>query len=124
MTRITIPGFRESDAPPRCQLCDRRRALAGGRPPLRVCARCLLDVVPALLAEAVVAEARGRRRAEEAACLCFRRLAEGFWGALRLDDDCRLPLAWIDQVERRVLAALPHAGGESGGVEGHVGPRS
>jgi len=110
---IRFPSFDEGDSPRSCQHCGRRKAIVNGGRPLRrfgFCLRCALDVLPALVAAAVVAEVRGQRRQQEAACRGFRRLTEAYWGELRLDDDCLLPLEWIDGVERRVLRALPNGG--------------
>jgi hypothetical protein len=64
--------------------------------------------LPAIIAAAVVAQARGQRR-QQAACRGFRRVVESYWGELRLDDERLLPLEWIDGVERRVLDVLTDA---------------
>jgi hypothetical protein len=113
MVSIRFPPFGEDDSPKSCQHCGRRKAVVrGGRPPSRFgfCLECALDVLPAIIAAAVVAQARGQRRQQAAACRGFRRLTENYWGELRLDDDCLLPPDWIDGVERRVLDALTGAG--------------
>jgi hypothetical protein len=113
MVPIRFPGFDEGDSPKSCQHCGRRKAAVhGGQFPRRFgfCLECALDVLPAIIAAAVVAPARGQRRQQAVACQGFRRVVESYWGELRLDDECLLPPDWIDGVERRVLGALPEAG--------------
>jgi hypothetical protein len=79
-------------------------------------------VLPAIIAAAVVAPARGQRRQQAAACRGFRRVVESYWGELRLDDDCLLPPDWIDGVERRVLGALVAGEDDDHDVGGGVRP--
>jgi hypothetical protein len=112
MAPIRFPPFGEDDSPKPCQHCGRRKAVVrGGQSPRRFgfCLPCALDVLPAIIAAAVVAQARGQRSQREAACRGFRRVVESYWGELRLDDECLLPPDWIDGVERRVLDALTDA---------------
>jgi hypothetical protein len=113
MAPIRFPSFDEGDTSKSCQHCGRRKAaVRGGRPPrFGFCLECALGVLPAIIAAAVVAQARGQRRQQAVACRGFRRVTEAYWwGELRLDDDCLFPLEWIDGVERRVLDALTDAG--------------
>jgi hypothetical protein len=114
MVPIRFPGFDEGDSPKSCQHCGRRKAVVrGGQTPRRFgfCLPCALDVLPAIIAAAVVAQARGQRRQQAVAGRGFRRLTEAYWGELRLDDDCLFPPEWVDGVERRVLGALTDDGG-------------
>jgi hypothetical protein len=109
MGPIRFPTFDEGNSPKSCQHCGRRKAaVRSGRPPRRFgfCLECALDVLPAIIAAAVVAQARGQRRQQAAACRGFRRVVESYWGELRLDDVCLFPLDWIDGVERRAFDAL------------------
>jgi hypothetical protein len=113
MVPLRFPTFDEGNSPKSCQRCGRRKAIVRvGQSPRRFgfCLPCALDVLPAIIAGAVAAQARGQRRQQAVACQGFRRVVESYWGELRLDDDCLLPPDWIDGVERRVLDALTDAG--------------